>query len=257
MPIELIDSHAHLDFEDFAADFKGMLSRAAQAGVVGLVSIGSSTSFESAERAIKLAEQYPNIWASAGIHPHAAATEFDPEKLKAFCKHPRVVAVGETGLDFFREWSPREDQERWFRAQIEIAKEVKKPLIIHSREAGQQSLKILKELHADDIGGVYHCFSENDEFAKALKDINFLVSFPGTITFKKNDTLREIVRKIPLEQIMVETDAPYMAPEPNRGKTCESAFVADTAKMVAKIKGMPFEECAKILTATTKRFFSI
>ncbi len=257
MTIEIIDSHAHLDFEEFEADFNDILARAKDAGVVSMITIGSSDGFESAPKAIALAEKYSNIWASAGIHPHAAATEFNPTKLKEFCTHPRVVAIGETGLDFFRDWSPKEDQERWFRAQIEIAKELKKPLIIHSRNAGAECFSILSETKAMEVGGVFHCYSEDAEFAKKLRDINFLVSFPGTITFKKNDALREIVKAIPIEQIMVETDAPYMSPEPFRGKRCESAFVAETAKMVAKVKGMEFAECAKILTATTRGFFKI
>ncbi len=257
MAAEIIDSHVHLDFEDFQPDFAEVLTRAKTAGVIGMVSIGSSSGFESAENAIKLSERYPNIWATAGIHPHAAATEFDPAKLKALASHPRVVAIGETGLDYFRDWSPKEAQEKWFRAQIALAKELNKPLIIHSRSAGEDCFRILSETDAASVGGVFHCFSEDATFAARLSTINFLVSFPGTITFKKNEALREIVKAIPLEQMMVETDGPYMAPEPNRGKRCESAFVIDTAKMVAKVKGISFEECAAALTATTRRFFKI
>jgi len=254
---QVIDSHIHLDFDDYAPDFAEVMARADAAGVIGMISIGSSTSFESAERAIKLAEKYPNVWASAGIHPHASETPFDPERLIKLASHPRVVAIGETGLDFFRDWAPRECQERWFNAQIKIAKELKKPLIIHSRNAGEDSLKMLKDGGAAEVGGVYHCFSEDATFAERLREINFLVSFPGTITFKKNDPLREIVKAIPLEQIMVETDGPYMAPEPHRGKRCEPAFVADTARMVAKAKGISYEECAEVLLRTTRNFFKI
>jgi TatD DNase family protein len=254
---QVIDSHIHLDFEDYLPDFSDVMSRAKIAGVVGMVSIGSSTAFESAERAIALAEKYSNVWATAGIHPHAAKTPFDPDKLKQLASHPRVVAIGETGLDFFRDWAPRESQEQWFKAQIDLAKELKKPLIIHSRNAGEDSFKMLKDNNAADVGGVYHCFSEDAKFAERLRDINFLVSFPGTITFKKNDAQREIVKAIPLEQIMVETDGPYMAPEPNRGKRCEPAFVADTARVVAKVKEIPYDECAAILLKTTRNFFKI
>lgn len=257
MTAQIIDSHVHLDFEDFASDFDEVLARAKSAGVVEMISIGSSTGFESATNAIALSEKYPNIWATAGIHPHAATTEFDPLKLKSLASHSRVVAIGETGLDFFRDWSPKDDQEKWFRAQIEIAKELKKPLIIHSRSAGEECFSILSETDAASVGGVFHCYSEDAAFAEKLRKINFLVSFPGTITFKKNNALRDIVKAIPLEQIMVETDGPYMAPEPNRGKRCESAFVADTARMVAQIKEIPYEECAAVLTATTRRFFKI
>ncbi len=254
---QIIDSHIHLDFDDYAPDFNEVMSRASAAGVVGMVSIGSSTGFESAGRAIALAEKYPNVWATAGIHPHASETPFEPERLRQLALHPRVVAIGETGLDFFRDWAPREAQERWFKFQIDLAKELKKPLIIHSRNAGEDSFKMLKENNAAEVGGVYHCFSEDAKFAERLRAINFLVSFPGTLTFKKNDALREIVKAIPLEQIMVETDGPYMSPEPNRGKRCEPAFVADTARMVAKVKGISYEECAEILTKTTRKFFNI
>jgi TatD DNase family protein len=253
----VIDSHIHLDFDDFAPDFSDVMARAAAAGVESMISIGSSTGFESAERAAALSEKYPNIWATAGIHPHASETPFDPERLKKLASHPRVVAIGETGLDFFRDWAPRECQERWFKAQIDLAKELKKPLIIHSRNAGEDSFKMLKDNNAAEVGGVYHCFSEDAKFAERLRDMNFLVSFPGTITFKKNDALRDIVKAIPLDQIMVETDGPYMAPEPNRGRRCEPAFVADTARMVAKVKGISYEECAAVLTKTTRNFFKI
>lgn len=257
MNFEIFDTHAHLDFDDFQPDFDQILARAKEAGVAGIISIGSSSGFESAPKAIALAEKYPNIWASAGIHPHAAATEFKPEILREYALHPKVVAIGEAGLDFFRDWSPKADQYRWFRAQIELAKELKKPIIIHARSAAEECLQVLKELNAQDVGGVFHCYSEDDEFAKRLRDINFLVSFPGSITFKKNDGVRSIIKKIPLEQIMIETDAPYMAPEPYRGKRCESAFVLEVAKTIAKIKEISLEDCAKVLTSTTKGFFKI
>ena len=257
MTIEITDSHTHLDSTDFDVDRDEVIARAHAAGVTRIVTIGAGFGAISTKNAIALAEKCPFIWASAGVHPHDAqlpASEIDLEKLAS---HPRVVAIGETGLDFFKNLSPVEDQERWFRTQIELAHKLKKPLIIHSRAAGPQCLDILTEMKAEAVGGVFHCFAEDAEFAKKLLAINFLVSFPGTLTFKKAENVREVARKVPLSQIMVETDAPYMAPEPYRGKRCESAFVVETTKMLAQIQGVSFEECARITTENAKRLFKL
>ncbi len=254
---EITDSHTHLDATAFDLDREDVIERARQAGVTRIITIGSGGGFASASNAIALAQQYPWIWASAGVHPHDAAEPFDIARLEQSAINPRVVAIGETGLDFFRDWSPRDMQERWFRAQIELALRLNKPLIIHSREAGILCLEILQELHAEKVGGVFHCYAENAAFAKTLRGLNFLVSFPGTVTFKKADKLRETVSAIALDQIMLETDAPFMAPEPHRGKRCESAFVVETAKMVAKIKGVSLEELAQVTTENAKRLFRL
>lgn len=255
--LEFFDSHTHLDSADFSVDQVAVIERARQAGVTRMLTVGAGDGFASAERAITLAEAYPGIWASAGIHPHDAETEFDPDKLITLCKHHRVRAVGETGLDFFRDWSPYDLQEKWFRAQIEIAKTVMKPLIIHSRSAGSNCLTILQEMQASTVGGVFHCFAEDAAFAAQLKKINFLVSFPGTITFKNAEDVRSAARDIPLEQIMIETDAPYMAPVPYRGKRCESAFVVETAKMLAEVKDISLETVARTTTKTAISFFGV
>ena len=257
MPIEIVDSHTHLDSKEFDIDRDAVIERAFARGVTQIITIGASRGFDSASRAIALAEGNDRIFASAGIHPHDAETPFDLDRLRVLAKHPRVVAIGETGFDFFKCLAPKEDQERWFRAQVELAREIKKPLIIHSREAGQESLSLLKASGASQVGGVFHCFSEDAAFAEKLTEINFLVSFPGTITFKKADLLREIVKAIPLSQIMVETDAPYMAPEPNRGKRCESSFVVDTLAALSTIKGVSFEEAARVTTNNAKRLFNL
>lgn len=254
---ELFDTHCHLDFKDFVEDQDGYVRRAAEAGVTRLVTIGASDKFDSAERAILLSERFPNVWASVGIHPHCAAIPIDISRLRELAEHSRVVAIGETGLDFFRDWAPRKDQEEWFRAQITLAKELNKPLIIHSREAGADCLAILKETKASEVGGVFHCYAENAEFAKELEKINFIVSVPGILTFKNAKTLQEAMLKIPLEQIMIETDAPFLAPVPFRGKTCESYHVVETAKALAEIKSLSFEEVAKTTTETAKRFYRV
>lgn len=258
--VQFIDSHTHLDSSEFAADLEDIIERARNAGVTGFVTIGAGGEggLTSARNAVKLAEKYPFVWAAVGVHPHHGLSPMtDLSELKELAKHPRVVAIGETGLDFYRDWCPKENQYSWFKAQIDIALEVKKPIIIHSREAANECLALLSEMGASKVGGVFHCYSEDAEFAKKLAAINFMVSFPGSLTFKKAEALRNAARDIPLSQIMLETDAPYMAPEPYRGKRCESAFMIETAKRLAQAKGVLFEECAKAVLKNTKDFFKI
>lgn len=255
--MEFFDSHTHLDSPEFDMDREEVIKRAYDRGVHYILNVGSGYGSKSAEQAIRLAGQYDFIWASTGIHPHDAETDMDPEKLKEFAQHEKVVAVGETGLDFFKNWSPFDLQEKWFRIQIDIALAVNKPLIIHSREAGEKCISILKEYNISSIGGVFHCYPENAVFAEKLHEINFKVSFPGTLTFKKAEKVREAAREIPLEQILIETDAPYMAPVPHRGKRCESSFVADTAAMLAEVKNLPLEEVARATTRNAKELFRI
>ena len=257
MPTELVDTHTHLDATDFDSDREEVINRALEAGVTRIVTIGAGYGVQSAHNALELANKYPFIWASVGIHPHDAKTDHNPDIIRELAANPRAVAIGETGLDFFRDFAPVELQEKWFRTQIEIAIEFKKPLIIHSREAGEACFKILNEMNAKAVGGVFHCYAEDSDFAKRLASINFMISVPGSITFKKNDKFREIVKAIPLEQIMVETDAPYLAPEPFRGKRCEAMHVLTTAKKIAEVKGIELEEVARITTANALKFFSI
>ena len=252
-----IDSHVHLDFKEFSEDLPLVLARAVDCGVTRFISIGAGEGLNSAERVTKLAAAHANIWATVGVHPHDAKLGCDITKLTQLAKSPKVVAIGETGLDFYRDWSPREDQERVFRAHIRLALELSLPLIIHSREAGNECLTILEELGASSVGGVFHCYAEDAVFAEKLRAIYFLVSFPGSVTFKKAQTLREMVKNIALEQIMVETDAPYLAPEPYRGKRCESSFMLETAKKIAELKQISLAEFASVVTATTERFFKL
>jgi TatD DNase family protein len=257
MPIELFDTHTHLTDTAFDADREEVISRALTNGVTRMVTIGIGPEAKGAYEAVALAEKYDCIWASIGIHPHDATSDIKfLDDLKQLSKHAKVVAIGETGLDFYRDWSPVELQEKWFRLQIELALDIKKPLIIHSREAGEQCFNILKEMKASDVGGVFHCFSETTEFANRLADINFIISIPGTVTFKKAENVKAVVKDIPIERIMLETDAPYIAPVPFRGKRCESAFMLETAKVVADIKGVSLEEVAMITTNTAKNFFN-
>jgi TatD DNase family protein len=253
--IELIDTHTHLDSPEFDADRAECVRRAQEAGIVRILTIGAADGLGSAKRAIALAREFPCVWAATGIHPHDAARPESPDELRELAQDQRVVAIGETGLDFFRDWSPKRDQYIWFERQIGLALELKKPLVIHSREAGKECLEVLKQNGASEVGGVFHCYAENANFAEKLREINFLVSFPGFITFKRSDDSRAIARDIPLEQMMIETDAPYMAPEPHRGKRCEVAHVRGTAEVIAQIKDLPLDEFARVTTINAMKLF--
>jgi TatD DNase family protein len=253
----LIDTHAHLDFPEFANDLPALIERAAAQGVMRLITIGAGGGADSAQRAVVIAEKYPNIWCSVGRHPHDAQQAPDLAALRDLAQHPRCVAIGETGLDFYRDWAPVDMQRAWFRAQIELALSVSKPLIIHSRAAGPECLATLQELGAGAVGGVFHCFAEDAAFAASLREINFLVSFPGALTFKKAEQLRAVARAIPLDQIMLETDAPYMAPEPFRGRSCESAMLIETAKKLAEVHQQALEVVAESTTRNAVRLFRL
>lgn len=253
---ELIDSHAHLDAEAFDADRDECVARALAAGVTRILTVGAGYGPVSAHRAIALAEKHSQVWASVGLHPHDASHGTNAAELRSLAAHPKVVAIGETGLDFFKELSPRAAQQEAFELQIDIALEAKKPIIIHSRDAGEECIATLERKGASAVGGVFHCYAEDAAFAVRLRKINFLVSFPGTLTFKKAENVRAVCRDIPLDQIMVETDSPYMAPEPNRGKRCEPAFVLETARCLAQVKGLPLKEVAAITTSNALRLFS-
>ena len=255
--IELIDSHAHLDGEDFAEDIEQVIERARESGVNIIINIGATDGFLGAERSIKLAERFDSVYCTVGIHPHDAKEPSDKARILQLAAHPKVRAIGETGLDFFKEWSPKEDQYRWFRLQIEIAHELSQPLIIHSRDAGEECYEVLTEMEAEKVGGVFHCYAEDAQFAEKLKAMNFLVSFPGILTFPKSVDVQEAAKEIPLSQIMVETDAPYLAPVPFRGKRCESAHVKHTAEKLAEVKEISLEEVAKQTTENAKKFYRL
>jgi TatD DNase family protein len=222
-----------------------------------MICIGASEGVATASQAVELANKYPFVWASVGVHPHSAGQYQSLEEIENLAANERVVAIGETGLDFFRDWAPFENQRTLFRNSISFAKEIKKPLIIHCRDAGEEIFSILKELGAESVGGVFHCYAESAEFAQKLVDINFKISLPGTLTFKRSEKLREEVKKIPLQQIMLETDCPYMAPEPFRGTPSEPMHVYQIALKLAEIKEVTLEEVAKVTTQTAKDLFAI
>jgi len=251
--MQLVDSHCHINFPDFDGRIPDILQNAADNQIAHLLCI--STSWENQGDVIGLAEQYPQIFASIGKHPTTeGGHEPNADDLVKAAEHPRVVAIGETGLDYFRSEGDLSWQHERFHAHIEAAKLCKKPLIIHTRAAADDTINTLRDQKASDAGGVMHCFAEDWDVAKAALDIGFYISFSGIVTFKSAKSVQEVAKKTPLNRILVETDAPFLAPTPHRGKTNEPAFVRHTAEFVAKERGMSLEALAE---ATTSNFFTL
>ncbi len=251
----LVDSHCHLDFPDFADELEAVVDRAAAVGVCRMVTICTHLSRFEAVRAV--AERFDSVYCTVGVHPHEAGPEgvTDPTVLVARTDHAKVVGIGETGLDYYYEHSPREAQRSSFRAHIAAARETGLPLIIHTRDADTDTMAILAEETAKGpFPGVIHCFSTSRELAEKAVELGFYISLSGIVTFKAADDLRETVRDLPLDRLLVETDAPYLAPMPNRGKRNEPAFVAHTAARVAAVKGV---EPAQFGEITTENFFRL
>jgi len=253
----LIDSHAHLDMPEFDKDRDEVIQRARDNGIDYILAVGID--IESCRQAVALAEEFEQIYATVGIHPHNAkdVDETSYELLKTFARHDNVCALGEMGLDFFRNHSPRDTQLKRFRELIALARELELPVVVHDRDAHQETLAILKEEKAFEVGGVIHCFSGDYEMAVKCVDMGFYISIPGTVTFKKATLLREVVHKLPLERILVETDAPFLAPVPFRGKRNEPSYVQYVAEKIATIKGIDFEEVAEVTSQNTKTLFHI
>ncbi len=254
----LIDTHAHLDSDQFDTDRSEVLTRAAQNGISHILSVGCD--LESSRRNIALAEAHPAIYASVGIHPHdapQATPEGIAELRRMVLESDKIVAIGEIGLDFYRDRAPRDVQRQAFRRQIALAREVGLPIIIHDRDAHEEVLQILREENAREVGGVLHCFSGDAAMARACIELGFYISFPGTITYPKNDAAREVVRSIPVDHLLVETDCPYLSPQGFRGKRNEPARVRITAEKVAEIKGLTLEDVARVTTLNAFRLFGI
>ncbi len=251
----LVDSHCHLDFPDFQPDFDQVLARAAEAGVGLMLSIG--TRLSAFDQVLAVAERYDQVYCTVGIHPHEAGREpgIAAERLLALAAHPKVVGFGETGLDYFYEHSPREQQQASFRAHIEAARLTGLPVVVHTRDADDDTAAILAEEYAKGpFSGLIHCFSSGPQLAQQALAIGFYISLSGIITFNKADALRDTVRALPLDRLLVETDAPYLSPVPKRGKRNEPAFVAHTAAKLAELKGCG---AAAIAAATTANFFRL
>lgn len=251
----LVDSHCHLDFPDFAAEVDGIVSRARAAGIGHMLTI--STRVRRFADVLAMAERFPDVTCSVGTHPHYASEERDvlKDEIVSLTAHPRVAAIGEAGLDYFYQKSSREDQEAGFRTHIAAARETGLPLIIHTRDAEEDTARILKEEMAKGrFSAVLHCFTGGRELAETGIDLGLYVSFSGILTFPKSGGLRELAAALPLDRLLVETDAPYLAPQPHRGKRNEPAFVRHTAKVLADVRGMSE---AEIADATTANFFSL
>ena len=251
----LIDSHCHLDFPELTSDESGVLARARTAGVGGMLTIG--TRLDQFERVRAIAERHDNVWCSVGVHPHEAKEEGQrtPDRLIEATRHPKVVGIGETGLDFYYEHSPREEQAESFRAHMAASRATGLPLIVHTRNADAETGDMLEEEHRKGaFPGLIHCFSSGRAVAERALALGLYISISGIVTFKAAEDLRAIVRDVPLDRLLVETDAPYLAPIPKRGKTNEPAFVAHTAAKVAELKGVGL---AELEAATTDNFFRL
>ncbi len=251
----LIDSHCHLDFPELTNDESGVLARARAAGIGGMLTIG--TRLDQFEQVRAIAERHDNVWCSVGVHPHEAKEEGQrtPDRLIEATRHAKVVGIGETGLDFYYEHSPREEQAESFRAHIAASRETGLPLIVHTRNADAETGDILEEEHRKGtFPGLIHCFSSGRAVADRALALGLYISISGIVTFKAAEDLRAIVRDVPLDRLLVETDAPYLAPVPKRGKTNEPAFVTHTAAKVAELKGVSL---AELEAATTDNFFRL
>lgn len=251
----LVDSHCHLDFPDFADDLAGIVARAEASGVGRMVTI--STLVRKLPDLVAIAERFPNVYCSVGTHPHHADEEdgITTEELVKLAQHPKVVAFGEAGLDYFYEMGSRPAQERGFRAHIAAARETGLPLVIHTREADEDCGKILEdEMGKGAFRAVLHCYTGGRDLAMKAIDLGLMISFTGILTFKKSQTLRDLAAELPADRVMVETDSPYLAPGKYRGKRNEPAYVVETAKVLAEVRGVSLDEIAR---QTTENFFRL
>jgi TatD DNase family protein len=248
-----VDSHCHINFPELSNQLSDIFALMTQNKVSHALCV--SVNLEDFPQILDLAVKYPHIYASIGVHPdYEDIQEPSIDQLVDIATHPKIIAIGETGLDYFRLTGDLEWQRQRFRNHIQAARRSGKPLIIHTREAAEDTLKIMREEKANETGGVMHCFTENWDVAKAAIDLNFYISFSGIVTFKNAVALKEVAQKVPLEKMLIETDSPYLAPVPFRGKTNQPAYVMHVAEEIAKLKNVSVEEVGKI---TTENFFSL
>lgn len=259
--MKIIDSHAHLEMSQFDDDRAAMLDRARAAGIETLLAIGSGTSpAERLDAAIPFAEAHDWVYATAGIHPHDAAdaTEEHFARLDQLGRHPRIIAWGEMGLDYYYDHSPRDVQQRVFRRQLQQARAAGRPVVIHCRDAWEDCLKILEQdWRSAGLGGIFHCFTAGAAEAKRGLDMGFLISFAGNLTYPKMQLLREIARDLPLDSILTETDSPFLPPQGRRGKRNEPAFVVEVAQALANVRNLATDEVAAVTAANFRRFFRL
>jgi TatD DNase family protein len=258
--MDLIDSHAHVDFPQFAEDRDAMLERARMAGVNTILAIGTGPGPEKLDAAIPFAETHDWIYSTVGIHPHEAkeVTSAHLDTLARLAKQPKVIAWGEIGLDYFYDHSPRDVQQRVFRDQMELAHAAKLPIIIHCRDAWSDCLDVLEDAwKATGLGGILHCFTSTIEDARRGLEMGFMVSFAGNLTYPKAQNIRDVAKDLPLENILIETDSPYLAPQAYRGKRNEPAYVAEVAKSLANVRNLETEEIAAMTAGNFRRFFQL
>ncbi len=255
--MELFDSHSHINMDVFAADLDQVLERSFAAGMTGIVAIG--TDVADSIRAVEIAEKWPRVYATVGIHPHEVkeATESGYQVLKALADSDKVVAYGEIGLDFYRNHSPREVQVEEFARQLNIAAELQLPVVIHDRDAHQEVFDIIKAEGGYRHGGIIHCFSGDYKLAAAYVDLGFVISIPGTITFRKNQVQAEVVRRLSLDDLLIETDCPYLTPVPYRGKRNEPLYVRYVAEAIGSLKGESAAVVAEKTRDNARRVFGI
>ncbi|MCR8636093.1 TatD family hydrolase [Paenibacillus radicis (ex Xue et al. 2023)] len=253
----LTDTHTHLNAPQFDEDRHDVIQRALESGISRIINVGFNR--ETIPSSIALAEQYDFIYSTVGWHPQDAKdmTADDLDWIEQLCAHPKVVAIGEIGLDYYWDTSPKDVQDRVFREQIRLARKLGMPIVIHNRDAHHDILQVLREEKASDVGGVMHCFSGSWETAKLCMDMNFHISFGGPVTFKNAKQPKEVLEKVPLNRLLIETDAPYLTPHPFRGKRNETAYVKLVAETAAELKGLTLEELARVTTQNAVTLFGL
>lgn len=253
----LIDSHAHLDDDRFDKDRDELIKSLESNGISRVINPGAD--LPSSIKSVKLSEEYENIYAAVGVHPHSA-DEMDEgtiEVLRAFGNREKVVAIGEIGLDYHYDNSPRDIQRKWFQRQIKLANELNLPIIVHSREADQETFDIIKSQSDGNLTGVIHCYSGSVELMKEYIKLGYYISLGGPVTFKNAKMPKEVAKAVPIDRLLVETDSPYLTPEPHRGKRNEPLFVRHVAAMIAELRGMTIEELARATSENTIRLFNL
>jgi TatD DNase family protein len=255
----LVDSHAHIQGHEYAGEVDTVIARAREAGINKIIAVGGAGEMSSNKDAVSLADRYANVFATVGMHPHDAKDVGTDEltELHSLTFHPKVVAVGETGLDYYYNHSPHDVQRRVFTHFIHMARDTRLPLVVHERDAAQEAAELLRSEGGRDLRGVIHCFTGDYDAARVYLDIGFYLSFSGIITFKNAAPLREVVRKVALERMLVETDSPFLTPVPHRGKRNEPAYVRFVAETIAEIKRVPLEEVAQRTTRNAQDLFQL
>jgi TatD DNase family protein len=255
----LIDSHAHIQGKEYSGETEAVLQRASEAGVKQIIVVGGTGDMASNAAAVALADSWASLYATVGMHPHDAKEvgEEEVQELKKLVAHPKVIAIGETGLDYYYNHSPREVQRRVFARFIRLAGETGLPLVVHERNSAQEVAELLREEGRGKVQGVIHCFTGDYDAARAYLDLGFYLSFTGIITFKNAEPLRNVVRKVPLDHMLVETDSPYLTPVPHRGKRNEPAYVQFVAATIASVKSLTIEEVARATTNNVRALFRI